>query len=54
MKVKAIQYYTDKELQRNVNTNEVFEVTDERAEYLKSKGFVSIIQEPVKKVKAKK
>jgi len=68
MKVKAIRYYSDTELQRNVNVDEVFEVTPERASYLADKEFVKIIIEveymgdfevvekikPTKKVKAKK
>jgi len=68
MKVKAIQYYSDTELQRNVNVDEVFEVTPERASYLADKGFVKIIIEveythtfegvahskPIKKAKSKK
>ncbi len=70
MKVKAIQYYSDTELQRNINVDEVFEVTPERASYLADKGFVKIIieveythtfegvaklkQTPIKKAKAKK
>jgi len=63
MKVKAIQYYSDTELQRNVNVDEVFEVTPERASYLADKGFVKIIieieyadakQTPIKKAKTKK
>jgi len=60
MKVKAIQYYSDTELQRNVNIDEEFEVTPERATYLANKGFVKIIIEveyiktTTKKVKVKK
>jgi len=55
MKVKAIQYYSDTELQRNVNIDEEFQVTAERASYLTNKGFVKIISEtPTKKAKTKK
>jgi len=60
MKVKAIQYYSDTELQRNVNVDEEFEVTTERASYLADKGFVKIIIEveyiktTTKKAKTKK
>lgn len=43
-KIKVVRAYRDLELGRFVKEGEIFEVSDERAELLLSKRFVTIIE----------
>ena len=44
MKVKAIRNYKDKELNKSIKTDEVIEVTEERADVLLKANVVEIVQ----------
>lgn len=57
MKVKALINYTDLELNKDINANEVYEVTEERAKVLLKgnassgyKPFIQLVKEAVEEV----
>lgn len=53
MKIRALKNYTDKELDKAVAINEVYEVSEERGNYIISRGYAiaAEVEEPKQKEK---
>ena len=52
MKIRALKNYTDKELDKTVAINEVYEVSEERGNYIISRGYAIAVEDSKQKEKA--
>lgn len=46
MKIKALRDYRDRELDKQIKANDIYEVSDERGNYIVKQGYAVIVEEP--------